>query len=54
MSLSDFGSIASIISLFIGLIGGGFVCYKVKCNKSSKENSIKSFFQFGNNSQEIK
>jgi hypothetical protein len=54
MSLSDFGSIASIISLIIGIITGFVACKKIYLKKEVKSNSTKSIFQFGNNNQEIK
>jgi len=53
MSLSDFGSIANIISFIIGIIGCFGFC-KIYIKKENKNNSIKSFLQFGDNKQEIK
>ena len=55
MSLSDFGSWASIISLVIGLITGFFACkIKVKVSSNKKENKIWSFLNIGNTKQSNK
>lgn len=47
MNLSDFGNLASIISLFIGFIGGFIVCKKM--NKQS--NTSNNLVSIGNTKQ---
>lgn len=40
LTLSDFGSIASIISLVIGLMSGFFICKIKKINNKGSDNII--------------